>query len=576
MNDNQDKDNRIRQEKILLLLLPYWTPLIPPMGLACIKSHLQKYGYNVKAKDANILNRFREISDSYLKLLGDYIPVSKKGNFGNIAGGVFAKHIMACLNYRDENQYNELVGQLVNKTFFHQLQDNQVRQLNKIAAGFYDQLETYLIDLLEEEKPTVLGISVYTATAAASLFAFKLVKEKFPHIKTVMGGGIFCGDLDLGSPNYQFFLEKAPFIDAIIVGEGEQLFLKYLRGEPPASGRVYTLKDLENHQLDLDETHLPDFSDFELRYYPSLGAYTSRSCPFQCTFCSEVIMWGKYRKKKAAKVVAELKTLSGKYKEQLFLMSDSLLNPIITDLANEFINSDLAIYWDGYLRADKPVCDTNNTMVWRRGGFYRARLGLESGSERILNAMGKKITPQQLKTAVSSLAYAGIKTTTYWVIGYPRETEEDFQQTLNLIEELKDDIYEADCNPFIYYLSGQVNSKDWNSQGKSILLYPENAREMLIIQTWILDGLPTREETFRRLNRFVEHCRDIGIPNPYSMTEIYEADERWKKLHKNAVPSLVEFLANKDSGQPFINECKHIKEIVMAEKVKMDEGGWGF
>ncbi|HLP47720.1 MAG TPA: radical SAM protein, partial [Candidatus Kapabacteria bacterium] len=317
-------------------------------------------------------------------------------------------------------------------------------------------------------------------------------------------------------------------------------------------------------------------SDFDLRYYPSLAAYTSRSCPFQCTFCSEVIMWGKYRKKKAAKVVAELKTLSEKYGEQLFVMSDSLLNPIVTELADEFIKTNLSIYWDGYLRADNPVCNTDNTMLWRRGGFYRARLGLESGSERILKAMGKKITPQQLKTAVSSLAYAGIKTTTYWVIGYPGETEEDFQQTLNLIEELKDDIYEADCNPFIYYLSGQVNSHVWGSQGKSILLYPENAREMLIIQTWILDGLPTREETFQRIKRFVRHSRDIGIPNPYSMQEIYEADERWKKLHKNAVPSLVEFQANKDSGRPFIDECKHIKKTVSAEKIKIDEGGWGF
>ncbi|HLP47540.1 MAG TPA: cobalamin B12-binding domain-containing protein, partial [Candidatus Kapabacteria bacterium] len=246
-----NKDMCNREEKILLLLLPYWTPLIPPMGMACIKSYLQEYGYSVKAKDANILNRFREISDSYLKLLGDYIPAGNKGNFENIAGEVFAKHRMACLNYRDETQYTELVEQLVSQSFFYRLQHTQVRQLSKTVAEFYDRLETYLIDLLEQEKPTVLGISVYTATAPASLFAFKLVKEKYSHIKTVMGGGIFCGDLHPGSPNYQFFLEKAPFIDAIIVGEGEQLFLKYLRGELAGPGRIYTLKDLEGRHLDL-------------------------------------------------------------------------------------------------------------------------------------------------------------------------------------------------------------------------------------------------------------------------------------------------------------------------------------
>lgn len=553
MNDKHAKDLNIRQEKILLLLLPYWAPLIPPMGLASIKSYLQQDGFTVRAKDANTLSRFKAISERYLELLGDFIPAGNKGNFYNIAGDVFAKHLMACRNYRDEAQYTELVGQLVIKTFYCRLEDRQVRQLNKITAEFFDQLKIYLVNLLEQEKPTVLGISVYTDTAPASLFAFKLAKEKYPHIKTVMGGGIFCDDLNPGSPNYRFFLDNTPFIDTIIVGEGEQLFLKYLRGELTGSQRVYALKDADNRYLNLDSVDIPDFSDFDLRHYPYLAAYASRSCPFQCSFCSEVTMWGKYRKKKAAKVVEELKTLTGEYKNQLFLMTDSLLNPIITPLAEELIKSGLSIYWDGYLRADKPSCDTDNTLLWRRAGFYRARLGLESGSERILNAMGKKITPAQVKTALSSLAYAGIKTTTYWIIGYPGETEEDFQQTLDLIEELKNDIYEADCNPFLYYLSGQGNSAEWSSKGKSVLLYPENARDMLMIQNWILDCLPHPEEIFRRLNRFMEHCRAIGIPNPYSLLDICKADQRWKKLHKNAVPSLMELQANKDSGRPFID-----------------------
>jgi hypothetical protein len=275
-------------------------------------------------------------------------------------------------------------------------------------------------------------------------------------------------------------------------------------------------------------------------------------------------------------VVEELKKLYEKHNYQLFLMSDSLLNPIIADLAKGVISSGTSIYWDGYLRADKPVCNIDNTMLWRRGGFYRARLGLESGSPRVLQAMGKKIMPDQIKAAVSSLAYAGIKTTTYWVIGYPGETEEDFCQTLELIEELKDDIYEADCNPFLYFLTGQVNSDEWTRKNESILLYPEESKEMLILQTWVLGGEPSREETFQRLNRFVQHCNNIGIPNPYTLEEIYKADERWKKLHKNAVPLMVEFQPDKDNIRPYINENKNIKKIVFARNIQADKGEWGF
>jgi radical SAM superfamily enzyme YgiQ (UPF0313 family) len=283
------------------------------------------------------------------------------------------------------------------------------------------------------------------------------------------------------------------------------------------------------------------------------------------------VLWGRYRRKSARQIADECLTLYETYGHQLFLMCDSLLNPLITDLAQEFLERPQSIYWDGYLRADKPVCDTEKTMLWRRGGFYRARLGLESGSQHILDLMGKKITPDQIVEAVSSLAYAGIKTTTYWIIGHPGETEEDFLQTLDLIEGLKDKIYEADCNAFGYTPTGQVNSEQWRQTGKSTLLYPEGARDMLITQTWFLDCEPSREETIRRLNRFVLHCRKLGIPNPYSLYDIHQADLRWKRLHKNAVPALVDF---EDSGGQ-IRENKGLKPLLRVKEVQ-EEGDFDF
>jgi radical SAM superfamily enzyme YgiQ (UPF0313 family) len=121
-------------------------------------------------------------------------------------------------------------------------------------------------------------------------------------------------------------------------------------------------------------------------------------------------------------------------------MSDSLLDPIVTDLANELVNSDTAMYWDGYIRADQAASDEDKVFLWRRGGLYRARLGIESGSPHVLELMNKKITPVQIRTALTNLARVGIKTSTYWVIGFPGETEEDFQQTLDILEELKEEI----------------------------------------------------------------------------------------------------------------------------------------
>lgn len=557
------------------MLLPFWTPLIPPKGMACLKSFLRKYDYNVKIVDANVEMKFKEIYEEYFETLRKYVPGKKRGNIYNIGDDVLINHMMAHFNYKTEKEYIELVKILASRFFYHDINDSQVLQLKKIISEFYSRLEKYFLSLLEKENPAVLGLSVYRSTIAASLFAFKLTKEKYPSIKTVMGGGIFTGELSVGSENFEFFLEKTPYIDKIIIGEGEILFLKYLQGQLDESQRVYTSKDTDRETLELNTVDIPDFSGLEIQYYPNLAGYASRSCPFQCTFCSETVLWGKYCRKKAKQVVEELSKLTRKHNYQLFLFVDSLLNPVIEDLANELEKSDESIYWDGYLRVDNSVCDIKNTSLWRRSGFYRARLGLESGSQRILDWMNKKITTDQIREAVSSLAYSGIKTTTYWLIGYPGETEEDFQQTLDLIEELKDEIYEADCNPFNYYSSGQVNSKKWAEKKTNILLYPEKTKEMLIFQTSILKGEPSREETFKRINRFVEHCNKLGIPNPYSLQEIYKADERWKKMHKNAVPSMMDFFQAKHNKSIYINENKKLNKIVYGESL-YDDVDWGF
>ncbi|MCP4215350.1 MAG: radical SAM protein [bacterium] len=556
-----------KNQEILLLLLPFWTALVPPPGISCLKGYLEPHGYRVKTVDANTELCFRELHDRYFQELANCVPAGKQGNFKNIGNYVLQSHMMAHFNREDENAYLQLVKILIDKTFFCSPATDDIRRLNLVLDDYYHRLETYLTELLETVKPSVLGISAFSCTLPSSMFAFHTAKEKYPHLKTIMGGGVFADQLAPGSPNYRLFLEKTSYIDKMIIGEGELLFHKYLRGELPEQQRVFTLQDIDCETLDLSRAVVPDFSDFNLDNYTCPITYVSRSCPFQCNFCSETMQWGKYRKKKAEQIVGELRELRRKYHRQLYLMGDSLLNPVADDLSRELSEAGESIYWDGYLRADKHVCNRENTLRWRKGGFYRARLGLESGSQRVLDLMSKKTTTQQNRDAVSSLAAAGIKTTTYWVIGYPGETEEDFQNTLDLIELLKNDIYEAECNPFNYFLSGQVKSDGWDEE-KKILLYPENAKDMLVAQTWIVDEKPCREDIYKRVNRFVRHCRQLGIPNPYSARDIYLADERWKKLHKNAVPPLAKFA----DQQNCIDENKYVKQFFEARTIPVEDG----
>lgn len=560
-----------KTKKILLAILPYWDPMIPPMGICSLKTFLQSNGYDVKTVDLIVKQECLDFYDKYFETLKRCVPEDKRGNFNNIGHDVLQAHLMAYWNHDDENEYIELVKEMIFKSYYVQAEDCYVRDLNSVMDVFYKMLEEYFAQLLDEEKPDVVGITAYKCTIATSLFVLKLTKKRYPHIKTLMGGGTFNESHAPDSPNFRILLEESKdYLDKIILGQGELLFLAYLRGTLPADQRVYTKDDIGGKILDFEEVSLPDFSDLDIGRYPYLAATASASCLYQCSFCVGSRVSGKYRVKNTAQTVNEMKTLYNRYGRQLFFMTDSLLNPIASDLANEFIKSGISLYYDAYFKVDDASGDIQNTLLWRKGGMYRVRLGTESGSQRILDEMDKRITIPQMKTAISALAYAGIKTTTYWVIGHPGETEEDFQATLDIIAELKDDIFQAECNYFLVHFSQQAKADDWRKHIQ--FLYPEEMLKMTVFQYYTPGMEPLREEAFRRVHRFESHCRKLGIPNPYSYAEHVEADKRWKKLHKNAVPPLLDFLSRKQ----YIDDTKNIKIESFARNTREEEGDFEF
>lgn len=561
-----------RKEKILLAVLPYWAPVLPPVGLTRLKSFLQPYGYDIKIVDLIVKNESLEFYYAYFDVLKKCIPEEKRGNFKNIGHDVFRNHMMAHFNYQYENEYIELLKLLIYKSYYVHVDDSYAHELKEITTKYFKNLEEYFLFLLDFEEPDIVGLTVYRDTIALSMFILKLTKEKYPHIKTVIGGGLFADSHIKGSPNYERLLEVTKdYIDKLIIGEGELLFLKYLRGELPENQRVYTTEDINGKVLDLKGAAPPDLSDLNLRKYSHLPGTASFSCPYKCSFCNEVQFRGKYRKRDNKDTVEEMINLYNAVElnnvnsgHQLFFMTDSLMNHIIDDLANELIKRKVSLYYDGYYKVDKAATNPDNTFRWRKSGLYRVRLGVESGSQKVLDFMRKGITPELIRDAVTSFALAGIKTTTYWVIGHPGESEEDFRMTLDLITELKNSIYQAECNPFLYHYCGQNSSDLWEEH--RMLLYPEKARDMLVFDSWTLNVEPVRELAYERMHRFEKHCRNLGIPNPYSSKEIFDSDWRWKNLQKFAVPPLDEFYTE----NAFIHD--NLKERQFAIQYQQEDG----
>ena len=95
---------------------------------------------------------------------------------------------------------------------------------------------------------------------------------------------------------------------------------------------------------------------------------------------------------------------------------------------------------------------------------------------------------------------------------------------------------------------------------------------MLISQSWSLLCDPPRDVAYERTSRFIQHCEKLGVSYAYTLNDLYKADQRWQKLHENAVPSLMEFQDRTDH----IKECKHIKNLSFATSKLQEESDFGF
>lgn len=540
-HQNHPSGKNRKESQILLCLMPFWSPLNPPLGISTLKSYLGQEGFSVTTYDFNTEDELWETVDKYFQIIRQAVPEDRQSNFHMISFDVLSNHLAAFLKKNNSDSYYELLRILVSKNYLVEIPGQVAEALDKVVSEFYAHLKSAVIRLVTRLKPGILGISVFSTSLGPSLYAFRTIRDKFPEVETVMGGGIFADHLAPGSPNFSRFMnDTESYIDTVIIGEGERLFHYYLEGRLEPGKKAYGLADINGENLDVHQAAVADFSGLKLEGYSQMVNYASRSCPFQCGFCSETVQWGRYRMKSGEQVVSEIAEMIEKYGGKLFMFGDSLMNPIAGELSREIIARKMEFFWDGYFRTDPMTCNPEDTDLWRKAGLYRVRLGIESGSQNVLDLMNKKITVNQIKGALSTLANSGIKTTTYWVIGYPGETEEDFNETIQLLEEMKNDIYEADWHPFYFYPQGQVKSSKWNLEYGIEPLYPPEYDQVLLLQTWTLDTSPGRREILDRLNRFGQACKRLGIPNPYSLDEIYQADKRWKQLHPACGPTILE------------------------------------
>jgi radical SAM superfamily enzyme YgiQ (UPF0313 family) len=495
------------------------------MSLAVLKASAEAHGHKVRCIDLNVDAQVWATQRAYADAF--------KGSDGYQAGDGFTRlwwvltsHCLAFCNGGDARACERVLEDILPQHGFD-VDRSRIQALVKVVEEYFATLDQ-VARKMEFGQYDVVGTSTCTTSLPASLYLLRKAKESKPDVVTVMGGGLYASDFAYGSENFRMLVDSYQYIDYFAVGEGEGVFQKLLDGQK-FEARVLTTAHGGPKPVNLDTEPLPDLSDFgkDYLYLPVEG---SRGCPFVCEFCSEVVYWGRFRKKSISVLVDQMVALSQRYGSRSFFLVDSLINPFFDDLASALIDRKLQFSFDGYCRADKRLHE-DMCQTWARAGLSRARLGCESAAPAVLARMNKKTTPQIMAESLRNLARAGVRTTTYWVVGFPQETESDFNETLEFIRENHEYIYELEGHPCEQYEKGQV------SEGKNLLrsVYSDETIALTRLKVWNLVGEPSNEVRHDRLRRLVKLAGELQLPNIYQMRDWYEAEKRWKRLR--AAPS---------------------------------------
>ena len=307
---------------------------------------------------------------------------------------------------------------------------NELRNNKEKRLKLMDNFLNGYIDRIDKEKPDVVGFSVYSDSLHYSQVLAKKIKNMNKNIKIVFGGP---GVLDRILYK-NLFLD--PNIDFIIQGEGEITF-------PDLINRLNNNKKVEKTIIggeikDLDKLPFPDYDpkDIEIKKFPYfLPIVGSRSCVYKCRFCSIRLTMPNYRQRSCKNIVEEMAYLKDKHGINTFWFFDCLLNAKknrLEQLSDEILKKGLQVYWGGYLVANGDI-NFNLCKNLYKAGCRFFRIGVESGSQKVLNHMNKAISIEAVGQIIKNIYEANIFVRLSFIVGYPTETSEDFLETFDFL-----------------------------------------------------------------------------------------------------------------------------------------------
>lgn len=325
-----------------------------------------------------------------------------------------------------------------------------------------------IVKVIEQQNPALVGLTAATVAIGSASKLAGLIKQRNVNLPIAVGGP------HISALPEQTMNEHSGF-DFGVLGEGEQtlveLFeaIKSKSGYAKIAGLVYRdkrniirneprtlIENLDSLPLpawdllpDLSHTYRPSpQSTFRL---PSTILFTTRGCPFRCTFCDRSVFGGKVRPHSAVRVFEMMEHLYRKFgiidfafHDESFIFDERRL----VDFCNRLIGSGLDFSWVCQGRVDQKI-STDTLALMKRAGCRQLQFGIETANDPLLKIMKKGTTIEKVSRALEQTKKAGISTKAFFMVGVFGETEQTLANTERFVLSAPlDDIMVSFFTPF--------------------------------------------------------------------------------------------------------------------------------
>ncbi|KUG24587.1 radical sam domain protein [hydrocarbon metagenome] len=317
----------------------------------------------------------------------------------------------------------------------------------------FKKFEDYIVNHFFD----VIGFRVFSTDLPSVKKSLLLVKKRSPHAKIILGG---AHPSVFPEQTLQYFKEA----DFAFRGEAEiglaELICNFLNLDETRKTQIPGLiwrnkgEIKSNPQIfpeDLDSLGHPDWNLINPCNYPFQTSYLTKSkivaplimtrgCPYQCSFCSCRSVTGhKIRSHSVSYIIEEIKFLKTNFGiNEVCFIDDNFLffKDMVSDLCEQLIKQKINIKWSCFgIRLD--LIDKDMLSLMEKAGCYLLTVGIESGSQRILDHMKKKLTLDLIKRKINLIhTETHVKIIGNFILGYPLEKEEDIYKTVQLANSL--------------------------------------------------------------------------------------------------------------------------------------------